>query len=88
MKKRLTLAEAIDDFATHVEPHLFPEGRKKNKDYYRVKNLLYAKEAEAKGEKPNRRVTPEWAEKILTEFAPGRYRFEHHTDIFLESSGF
>lgn len=84
MRKRLTLGEAIDDFALNVEPNLFPDGRKGDKNYYRVKNLIYARKAELGGRVPSREITSEWVEKILTEFAPGRYQFGHYVDIIAE----
>ena len=82
-KKRLTLGEAVDDFAQHVEPNLFPAGRKNNKDYYRVKNLLYARKDELAGKRPRREITAEWVQTILSEFAPGRYEFGHYVDVII-----
>lgn len=75
MEKQMSVGEAIDDFAENIFPSLFPDGRKNNKGYYRVKNLLYARAAEGRGEKPRRRVTPEWAQSILNDYCPGRYEF-------------
>ncbi len=83
MKKTMSVGEAVDDFAQNVFPNLFKEGRKGNNGYYRVKNLLYARAAEVRGESPRRRVTADWAQSILNDYAPGRYTFQHHTTVTL-----
>lgn len=75
MEKHLTLSEAIDDFAENIFPNLFPEGRKGNNEYYRIKNLFYSHAAEKAGRKPRRRITANWAQSILTKYAPERYEF-------------
>jgi hypothetical protein len=79
--EKLTIEQIIDDFASEVEPTLFKGNRRGNKDYFRVKALLYARQAEREGRKPRRRVTETWAVKILNEFAPGRYKRDVYYSI-------
>ncbi len=66
-QRTLTPAEAFRDFIEVVFPDLFEPPVRRNRDYNRIKQAVYA---ERKG-----LLTDEWVKKILTTYAPERYTF-------------
>jgi hypothetical protein len=81
--QKMTLYEALDDFLQHVEPTLFPDGRRHAKGYSRVRNLVQARRAELEGRKPARPITYDWVKSVLRDFAPDRYVFQETVEIFV-----
>lgn len=66
-QRTLTPAEAFRDFMDIVFPDLFEAPVRRNRDYNRIKQAVYA---ERKGQ-----LTDEWVKKILMQYAPDRYLF-------------
>lgn len=83
MEEKLTPAEAWANFFEWIQA-----AERWAKLSYAQRNRLIIADRDSRGERKRVSGTVyslgvERMEKILNEFAPGRYRFERHTDIFL-----
>ena len=80
MERELTPEQAVQDFIDNVLPHLFEgESRYRNKRYNRIKQLEYALQGRGK-----KKFSATWAEAVLSEFAPDRYRMEQHVVFYIK----
>lgn len=78
MKKQLTPLEAWDDFFTWLrsEPSMWAELKHRDRD-----RILKAQKRRATGIPYN--ITAVAIENIITQYAPGRYRFEKTVVVYI-----
>lgn len=76
--------EAFKDFLENVYPLAFPEGKRRGKEYNRVRQAIHA--YYGRGKQP-KQLTAVWVARILGDYAhlaPGRYRIEMEVRIYIQ----